>query len=132
MCFGRAPKIAPVLAAPDAEVLNNPFLDDTSSNTRLIQSLRTGRSSLRIRLPGLDTVGFGGTRTQAAIRGAVGNPSGNARMIGGPRGSGRGIRDMTDLESGALDRMNARSQPEYREDRRDAAEERAQRREDGD
>lgn len=85
MCFGspRAPiPIEPV----KPEVLHNPFLDGASSDTRLIKSLRQGRSALRIRLPGLDTIGFGGLRSQAAKIGSPGKPSGNAGARGrGPR-----------------------------------------------
>lgn len=129
MCFGRAPTIAAPVAELKPEVLHNPFLD--SSDTRTITALRTGRSSLRIKLPGEDTIGFGGTRTQAARIGAVGTPSGNAR-IQGRRGLGGAPAKITASQQIGLDRLNRISQPEYRADQLDRFEEAHRRKLDGD
>lgn len=69
MC--KAPK-APEIKIPKPEFLRNPFLDEARSDAALVDSLRTGRSSLRVPLDTGLGIGFSGRPGATATSGTAG------------------------------------------------------------
>lgn len=74
----------PEVKMPEPQYLRNPFLDDARSDAGVVESLRTGRSALRIPLNTGLGVGFSGRTGTNSSSGSAG-ARGNARVSSNAR-----------------------------------------------